>query len=112
MTESRDRTAELRQSAYSKAGQGAWLSAQEAAAVLGVDPKTVYDQAFRGEIKSRKVGSRRLIDPADVMPSSLPRMPEQQNAPAPSVNTELLLANIDHALTILHQAKAVLQEAQ
>lgn len=104
-----DRIRALRASAHKKAADGAWLSALEAAAILGVDPKTIYDQAGRGEIKSRKIGSRRLIDPSEVMPAQAQAHEAQPEA---SVNVELLLANIDHALTILQQAKSVLQEAK
>lgn len=87
-----------------------WLSVNEAAEILQISPKTVYEQASRGEIRSRKIGSRRLIDPSDVLPAQAPIPQKEKIQPESTVNIDLLLANIDHALTLLQQAKAALQE--
>ena len=37
------------------------LSVHDAAAFLGVNPKTVYEAIDRGELPARRVGKRRLV---------------------------------------------------
>ena len=42
------------------------LDVKEAAAVLGISPRTLYPLAERGEVPSVKVGGRRLFRPSDL----------------------------------------------
>ena len=87
-----------------------WLNADEASKILGVSKWSVYEMARQNKIGHKRIGRAVRFDPRDVLPEQ-PDVAQKIEPPA-SVNVGLLLSNIDHALTILQQAKEALQEAQ
>ena len=78
--------------ALSSANSGGpkWLSANDAAAVLGVSPKTVWRRAKSGELTARKVASERggeVWEIALETPTDRPDKPTGQNRPTDRTQT-------------------------
>lgn len=69
---------------------GRWLTAEEAAGLLGCHPNTVYEMGKRGELRTKRIGRLLRIDPHSVFPE-----PTQVTQVMQPVNLQPILTQID-----------------